>query len=442
MGLFTTKNPTIKEDVIAYTNGGGNTFSDSYNVYVSSVETLDKAIRVIANVASSAEIGIYKKQANGKLKPLKVKNIDLEYNINESDGQSDFLRKVFSSIFTQGASIILAEKSRETGYISFYPYDPAKFKIEASAKSIADKFIYSTSTGNTIEFKAKDVIYTNCTIDVTNLVYPISRLKPLNDMMLLQAAIMKQTTDHYKSGAKDSVIISPKEPMTPDNAKLLQKAFNDFIKSTATQTLFLNTEVDVKSVSNAESPKQIMEALTTINKVIAESFGIPAYLFGDYSGYVNEQAVTTASKLFFEIQVKPVFKSLQHQMTKYFRNTLKIKDAVVGFNFENIEILHDSLAAKTDIAIKLLKAGIISVNEARQMVEFDNIKANDDTADKHWLPAYLVSSRPVSVEDYSELLSQGFFDQAGVNNNPSGNSGEEDNTPALTNDDKNNEPTK
>ena len=311
MGMFdwfATKNPTIKVDATAYVAGGNKEFDSDYNLYLTSVETLDKAVRVIANVASMAKIEVMK-DVSGTLKPLKIKNVDLEFNINEVDSQSDFLRKTFSSIFTQGASIVLAEKSKKTGFVSFYPYDPAKFAIEASESAVLNLFTYTSESGSTLDFKPEDVIYTNSTIDVTNLVYAVSRLKPLNDMLTLQANIMKQTSDFYSTGSKDSVIISPKEPMSIDNANSLKDTFNTFIQSRQTRALFLNSEVDIESISNSQTPTDIMNALKEINDVIVQSFGIPPYLFGDYAGYVNDGAVKTASRLFFEIQLKPVFKS-------------------------------------------------------------------------------------------------------------------------------------
>jgi len=75
------------------------------------------------------------------------------------------------------------------------------------------------------------------------------------------------------------------------------------------------------------------------------------------------------------------------------------------------------------------------------MVELEPLATEE--ANKHWLPAYLVSSRPVAIEDYKELLDAGFFDDntdmAGDADGVSG-SGGEDNGTELTNDDKNTEP--
>ena len=434
------KNPTIRSDAVAYTDGAGKTFKADYNKYVESVETVDKAVRIMANVASMAKIEVMS-QVGKDLKPLKVKNVDLEFAINEVDSQADFIRKSFSAMVTQGASIIIAEKSKATGFIGFYPYNPARFAINASENAVINEFVYTSESGAEIAFKPQDVIYTNTTVDITNLIYPISRLKPLNDLMTLQANIMKQTNDFYSAGSKDSVIISPKEPMAADKALELKNVFNTFIQSRQTRTMFLNTEVDIKSVSNAQTPADIMKALTQINDIIVESFGIPEYLYGSYAGYVNDAAVRTASRLFFEIQIKPIFKSWEFQLTKYFRNTLKLKNAIVKFNFEDVEILHDSLETKIENATKKYKLGLISINEAR--IECEMTPLDTEAANLHMLPAYLTGSTPVAIEKYDEMLAAGFFEapgQATVNGNNdtgAGASGGKDNETQLTNGDKN-----
>jgi hypothetical protein len=209
---------------------------------------------------------------------------------------------------------------------------------------------------------------------------------------------MTQTNSYYQAGGKDSAIISPKEPMSSVKAQELKTAFDTFLQTPATKTLFINTEVDVKSVSNAQSPSQIMDALFKINTLIVQQFGIPEYFFGNYTGYVNDAAVTTASRLFFQIHMQPIFKSVSYQFTRYFRNTLKIKDCKVVFNFRDIKILEDNLQTKITDATNLWKVGLISLNEARERCELS--KLPDDAADKHFLPAYLTGSVPVTIEGY------------------------------------------
>ena len=66
------------------------------------------------------------------------------------------------------------------------------------------------------------------------------------------------------------------------------------------------------------------------------------------------------------------------------------------------------METKVELSSKLLKLGMISLNESREMVELEPLDVEE--ASKHWLPAYLVSSKPVAIEDYKELLDSGFFD--------------------------------
>jgi len=423
MGLFNyfKKSPTTANDFIAYSTGGKKTYSSTYTSYLESVEALDKAVRAIANIASMANIGVYKETVDG-LKPLKVKNIDFLYNMNDQESSSDVLSMIFGSIFTQGAAIVLSEMNKSTKFINFFVYDVSRFRINSSEQKMITTFAYTSEGGTEVLFNPEDVIYIAPRISASNLLYATSRLKPLNDMLNLQAQVMTATSAHYTSGGKDSAIISPKEPMSSEKAKELKVAFDNFLQTPATKTLFVNTEVDVKSMSNSESASEIMDALTKINKLIIEQFGLPPYIFGDYSNNPTDKDVTMACRLFFQVHMRPVFRSIEYQFTRYLRNKLKLKDAVIKFDFRDIEILEDNLSTKIEDVGKLYKLGLVSMNEARVTCELEPLK--DEAANYHNLPAYLVGQKPVAVERYEEAMATVL--DTGI---PIGSTGGSDNTP-------------
>lgn len=436
MALFTklfgsvrTKMPTVKEDQAAYASGGQKTYNADYNEYVESVESLDRAIRVLSNVASMAKFKI-SREVNNELKPFKVKNIDLAYNINDRDSQGDFIGLIFGSIFTQGASIIIAEENKKTKFINFFCYDASRFEVVPTENNLVSAFKYTSQSGTEMTFKPEAVIYTSPRYNPANLVYATSRLKSMNDLFIMQANIMKQQSDYYAAGGKDSAIISPKEPMSQEKANQLKTAFDTFLGTTATKTLFLNTEVDVASISNAQSPSQIMEALTKINNQIIRQFGIPDYLFGDYQGYINDAAIVTASRIFFQVHMKPVFNSIAHQFTQYFRNTLALKNVVVTFDYSDVEILEDNLSAKIENASKMYKLGLLSLNEAR--IECEKEPLPDEAADRHFVPSYLTGQYPVSIEEFDTTLEKLFASQGVMPNTATGSSGGEDNMNQVT----------
>ena len=110
-GPMRLKHPTIKYDAVAYTSGGNKSFDSTYTDYIKSVETIDLAIRTIANIISLCDMKLYKETSSGELKLTKVKNINLQYP-NETDSSVDFLRKLAVNVYSQGAGLIVTEEGK------------------------------------------------------------------------------------------------------------------------------------------------------------------------------------------------------------------------------------------------------------------------------------------------------------------------------------------
>jgi HK97 family phage portal protein len=376
---------------------------------------------------------------NGK--PANIKNIDLTLP-NSTDSSVDFLRKLFSTVFTQGAGLIVTEEStrnkRSGKMVNFYNMDVARITIEGGTNLI-DNFIYESESGEPVIYKADKCIYINDSIDPSNLIYSLSRLQSLNDVVLMQAGIVNHMKNYFGGGAKDSIIVSTDAPISDKNMKVIKGAFDTFITSSATQSLFLNSKLNVERVSNSMSGSDMLNILKEINVMILEHFGVNAFLSSAFSagGSGKSEEAKVASRLFFNIHLKPVFRNIELQFTRFFRNTLGITNAEVKFDFSDIDIIADSLLEKTDIATKLLKPGIISVNEARAMIDMPPIDA--EAASKHWMPAYLLGNAPVSMEEYDaelerllQIAGTDVTDPTTGDGTGTGSSGDEDNTNVVT----------
>ena len=423
------KHPTVAADFTAYTSEAQKSFSSDYTNYVKSVETVERVIRLIANIMSLTKFKIYKEDNNGDLKPLKVKNVDLMFP-NEIDTHIDFKRKLAVSIFSQGAGVIVAESNK--GITNFYTLDVGRISIESKGKNLIDEFTYTAESGEKIIYKAKDVIYINDSVDPSNLLYSLSRLQALNDVVLIQAGIVARTKEFAAGNAKESMIISTETPMSPDTQGKIKTAFDTFMASSSSSSLFLNTKLDTKLVSSSMSGADMLAFFKEVNDMIISSFNLPAYLLGEESksGSSSEQ-VLYGLRIWFTTNLLPIIRNIELHFTKYFRNILGIKQCVVKLDLSDIDILDDFIEMKTDRALKLSKGGLISVNEARTMIELEPLAA--DSASLHFMPAFLLGSAPVTLENFTqevERLLQGTNTNPGAL--PSGSSGGADNTNVIT----------
>ncbi len=424
-----TKHPTLKGDFAAYADGANKSFDSAYTEFVTSVETIDRIIRVHSNVISLLKPSFYKVDNKGQLKPLKVKNINLDFP-NEVDTKVDLLRKLGSTIYTQGAGMLIGESKK--GSVNFYNVDVAKITIESTSTDLIKAFIYTGSDSIEYTYKPEDVIYINDSIDPSNLTYSLSRLKSLNDVILVQAGIVAKVKDSIQGGAKDSFIVSAKDPLSMDSKNAIKVAFDNFMKSTSSSTLLLNTDLQFHQVSNSMTGAEMLSFFTTVNKLMLEHFNIPPALIGDYGNGANKnEELLYSLKVWYTTMVKPVVQNIELNFTRYLQNKLGLQNAILVLSTEDIDILDDPIDVKVDRATKLHKAGLMSTNEARELCELERI--DNPSADLHFLAQYLTGSAPISIENFDVEVER-LLQMSGTSNatDASGNSGGEDNTNIIT----------
>lgn len=424
-----SKQPTIANDFIAYTSGSNNTFSDEIQDYIKQVETVERVVRLVSNITSLCKFKTYKDTAKGK-RLNTIKNVDLVFP-NETDNHIDFKRKMMSSLMLHGASIIIAEKNKDKtsqADMNFYAYNPASFDIESDGSKLISKFIYTAEDGSTIEYKPEEIIYINDSIDPSNLLYSLSRLTALNDVIQMQAGIVAKTKEYASGGAKDSAIISAKDPIGEKQQKAIKKAFDSFMQSTSSRTMLINTDLTVERMSNTMTGAEMLDFFKTLNKVILDQFNLPPSLLGDYSeaGANKNEELLFSLRVWFTTMLKPILQNIELQFTRYFRNQLGLKGVIVELDYSDIDILDDFIEAKVDRAIKMHKQGLMSLNEARALCELDRIE--EESADLHFLPQHITGSAPITVENFDEEIERLLQGSGTTSSTASGNAGDEDNT--------------
>jgi len=426
------KHPTLAADSVAYASGSGKTFDSNFTELVKNVETIDLAIRTISNIISLCDMKTYKEDTKGELKPAKVKNMDFEYP-NETDSSVDFLRKLAVNIFTQGAGLIVTEEGKRGKLpgkmINLYSIDVARIEAESDGKKLISQFKYASEGGTDLYFKAEDCIYINDSIDPSNLLYSLSRLKSLNDVVLMQAGIVASTKDMLTGGAKDSSIISSDAPISDRNMKRIKTEFNAFMQSATSSSLFMNTPLNVTKIGNSLSGGEMIELLNTVNTMMLEHFAIPPYLLGKFKSGANRNTeITYANRIFFSMQIKPVLKNIEKQITRFMREQQGLKNIRMVFDYDDLDILKLPYEEEVAVTLQQLKAGSITLNEAREKMEYQ--PRDDEAADKIFMPAYLLGSAPVSYDDYDAdlermlALGEVIGDEEAL---PDGNSGGTDN---------------
>ena len=136
------------------------------------------------------------------------------------------------------------------------------------------------------------------------------------------------------------------------------------------------------------------------------------------------------------MQLKPVLKNIEKQMTRFLREQMGLKNTSMQFKYDDLDILKLAEEEQSAIILAQLKGGLISLNEARESLEYVKITkgTTDSAADNVFMPAYLLGNYPVSYnnfdEDLARLTESGQGERQGEPL-PAGNAGGEDNTSVI-----------
>lgn len=431
MDNLVEKHPTISADVAAYASEGKKTFTSTYTSYIQNVETIDRAIRTIANIMSLCKVRLVKENTKGVRTPTKVKNIST-LMANETDSMIDFMRKLSVNIFSQGAGLIVPED--HNGMVHFYPIDVGRISAESNGSELITTFVYTSESSELIRYAAKDCIYINDSIDPSNLLYSLSRLRSLNDVILIQAGIVNRGKDLLNGAAKDSFILSSDTPISKDNMTKIKGEFDKFTNATSATSLFVNMGLDFQQVGSSITAGDLIELLKEVNRVMLDQFNIPPYLLGDYKAGANRNTeITYALRIFFTSQLLPVLKNIEIHWSNYLQTQLGLTNIFIEFDYHDLDILKLPEEEQAEMVLKTLKGGAITLNEARQAMGYPPITSA--AADKVFMPAYLLGNAPVSYNGYDADLERLLnLRQNGAVDLPAGNSGGSDNENVETGD--------
>lgn len=220
----------------------------------------------------------------------------------------------------------------------------------------------------------------------------LSRFNPLDDYYgLSPIAVAAISIDNNNAGKKWNVnilqnagmpsgILSCKNELEDESYKMLQKQLQDEYTGyrNAGKILVLD---DAENMSwtplslNAQDISWIQGQKLSARE-IALIFNIPPELIGDtesktYSNYKE------ARKYFYMENILPMMDFLLGELNMWL-SPLYGENVRIVYNKDDIEALQEGRELTWDIAIRAKDAGIITPNEAREMLGYEPIKGGDD----------------------------------------------------------------
>jgi len=296
-------------------------------------------------------------------------------NPNPFQGQTSFLKEVVVCLLTTGNAfieIILAgNKPKE-----LYNLAPDRIKIiPGNQKGIVERYEY-TINGYTLQIPAEEMIH----IKLYNPNDDFFGLSPLH--------VLAYTIDQYiemkkwqngllANGLRPSGAFVNEAPLSQTQYERLRDEIKQY-QGAANSGKPLILEGGLKWQSISYSPDQFdwSSAQKILLREIAVVLGVAPELIGEpeFKTYSNFQE---ANRQLYSNTVIPlaemILEEMNRELSRYFSNI------VLGIDYDSIDALQEEQTSTWDRAMRAVQAGILTPNEAREMLGYKPIKGGNYT---------------------------------------------------------------
>lgn len=386
---------------------------DSLNRYSRKSELVYACIEKKAQAACDPVLVVERVNADGEWEPVEGHAAAmLMKRPNPYEDGGSFMRAWIAAENTAG--IFYAEKIMSgAGQIaSLYPLLPDRMTYQTRMENnnlVIDYYEYQTGAGTPIKFKPEELI--------------IRRKHGLgsvfHDLSPLQVAIASvdasiASTDYVRAfynndGTPSGILKITGRRLSDDEAQHLQQKWKSNYSRNGKNrggVAILDDAADYAVIGSRLSELD-SESLTSIDESrICMAFGVPPILIGAYVGlvHVNQRAsVKEAQADFWMNTMSPELKQIRQWLTynvlPYFEPIESILTEKVRFNWDmtQVDALQEDVDAVHKRAREDYKYGIVTLNEAREQINFRPVEG--DEGDAFYSPAPLAEPDPNPEEE-------------------------------------------
>ena len=238
-------------------------------------------------------------------------------------------------------------------------------KIHSSESTYIDYFSYNS----TLEYKPSEIIHIKDN-SFYSIYRGVSRLKPALRTMVLMQNMRKFQDNFFKNGAVPGLVL--KSPNTLSE-KIKERMIQSWTvryrpDSGGRRPLILDGGIELDQISNTNfRDLDFQDAIQENEKIILKALGIPPIMLD--SG--NNANIRPNMRMYYLETILPIVKKLNYGLERFFGFSLRE-------DISDIPALQPELRDSASYYTALVNGGIISPNEARINLGFDEVEGQDE----------------------------------------------------------------
>lgn len=338
-------------------------FTYSYERAYEDLEVVNRGVNILVDDCAEIDAVVHEQfSSQGVVKGIKGSRIAklLNQEPNPFQDVSSFRRNLFTDYILDGNIFIYYDGAH------LYHLPASKMTIHASAKTYVD---YYSFDGNEQRFSTSEIIHVK-----ENSFYSIyrgvSRLKPALRTMVLMRSMRDFQDNFFKNGAVPGLVIKSPNTLSEKNKERMIQSWTARYRPDAggKRPLVLDGGIEVDELSKINFRELDFQAAIAENeKIILKALGVPPLLMD--SG--NNANIRPNMRMYYLETILPIVKKMNKAYSRFFGFD-------IGEDITDIPALQPELRDQATFYTSLVNAGIITPNEARVAMNFDELPDADE----------------------------------------------------------------
>jgi HK97 family phage portal protein len=335
----------------------------SYERAYEDLEIVNRGVNLIVDDCSEVDMIVHGPlKVKGVVKGIKGSRVDQLLNIEPNPYQdiSSFRRNLITDYLIDGNIFIYFDG------VHVYHLAASKMTINASARTFVES--YSFNGGEQV-FSPSEIIHVK-----ENSFYSIyrgvSRLKPALRTMVLMKRMRDFQDNFFKNGAVPGLVLkSPNTLSQRIKDKYIQSWQSKYNPSSGGKLpMVLDGGMEIDTISRTNFKElDFQSAISENEKIILKALGIPPIMLD--SG--NNANIRPNMRMYYLETILPIVKKLNVAYARFFG--FEITEDIT-----DIPALQPELRDQSSFYVSLVNAGVITPNEARIAMNFEEMEGHSD----------------------------------------------------------------
>jgi HK97 family phage portal protein len=357
---------------------------EDYAIAYGQVVWVYACVSTIATAVAGVPLRAYRMMANDIQEVSDSRLARLLSDVNPHMSAYDLWEATASFLELSGNCYWEIEKGEDGLPAAIYPMRPDRVKIVPDRRNFVMGYLYEVN-GRSVSLDADEVVHFKY-FNPSNEYYGLGPIAAIRNSIIVDQYSVAYNKAFFKNGAHPGGVLETGASLSDETFNRLRKQWEEGHKgsSHAHRVAILEEGLSYKPIGLSPRDMEFLNQRKFCREEICAVFKVPPALVGVYE-YANYANAESQNKAFWQKTIIPKLNKLELKLNNSLLPMFRSEAGerwFVKFDTAAVDALKENEDVKSQVQERLVRAGIMTINEVRRAENLPPVPWGDNRADE------------------------------------------------------------